>query len=181
MAEGALITLRDTQPLSVDVSELLRRPGATLRLKRTVRMEGLTVPLARVEGSDLTLDLRLDALADGLNLSGTVEGDLAFECRRCLTDVHERARWTVAEVFAEESDEDDPDAYPVIDESIDLEPMLRDAIVLALPANPLCRPDCKGLCPVCGADRNTTDCGHDAGRVDVRWGPLETLRERLEG
>ena len=66
--------------------------------------------------------------------------------------------------------------YQIVDDHIQLEPVVRDAVLLAMPVNPVCKPDCKGLCPECGADRNVTDCGHAGGRVDLRWEPLKQLR-----
>ena len=154
-----------------------------MRLRRALMLEGLEVPLARVqEGSELQLDLRLDALVDGIRARGSVEGEVTVACRRCLTDVAQHTLVNIDELFVGEGEAvADDQAYPLADEAVDLEPMLRDAIVLSLPSNPLCRPDCKGLCPVCGADRNELDCGHDGGRVDIRWGPLADLRRRMEG
>jgi uncharacterized protein len=183
MAEGVLSALRDSQPLSVDVSDLLRTPGATKRVRHGSKMEGLAVPLAWVrDDSEVMIDLRLDALVDGVHVSGSIEGDVTRECRRCLTDVEEHVSLAVSEVFAYPGDEDgDEEAYPIADERIDLGPLVRDVVVLALPLNPLCRPDCKGLCPVCGVQRNDVDCGHSGEPTDIRWGPLEDLRRRMEG
>lgn len=193
MTKGTVITVRTSSPLSVDVSELLRHPGATKRLRFTQETEGLRLPLARVEpGAGLEFDVRLDALVDGIHVAGTVSGTVSLDCRRCLTATTEAVQVEVDELFlastpfsggeadSSETTGIDADAYVIEDEHVDLEPMARDAIVLALPLNPLCREDCKGLCPTCGADRNETDCGHTAERIDIRWGPLERLRERME-
>jgi len=86
----------------------------------------------------------------------------------------------VDELFLHRGEGHEGETYEIAGETIDLVPLVRDAIVLALPMNPLCRADCKGLCPVCGADRNRVDCGHTGERVDIRWGPLAGLREQME-
>jgi uncharacterized protein len=88
-----------------------------------------------------------------------------------VVDVHERFSDRPP---ANEPPEDD-DMYPIVDDRVDLGPLVRDAIVLELPMAPLCRDDCAGLCPVCGANRNEGDCGCVAPR-DPRWANLDVLR-----
>lgn len=182
MMKGVLTALRDSPLLSVDVSELLRRPGATKHVSLTGDLEGLGGEMARVrEGSSLQLDLRLDALVDGVHVGGELSGQLSEQCSRCLRAIDAEVRVSVSELYVYQGEEtDDGDAYAIEDELIDLEPLVRDAVILALPLNPLCRPDCRGLCPRCGADRNENDCGHDVARVDIRWDALSRLRESME-
>ncbi len=177
-----LTALRDSSLLSVDVSELLRRPGATKHVSLTTDLEGLAGEMARVrEGSSLTLELRLDALVDGVLVDGEVAGELVEQCSRCLRAVGDQVRESVSELFVYAGeDTDEGDAYAITDDLIDLEPLVRDAVILALPLKPLCRPDCKGLCLVCGADRNEIDCGHSDARVEIRWDALKRLRETME-
>lgn len=113
--------------------------------------------------------------------SGRLEGTLAGECRRCLTDVTAPVADEVHLFFAEEGDEtaeDDPDVHP-IDASaheLDLRPAIRESYSLAAPQFVLCREDCKGLCPTCGADRNAGECGC-ASATDSRWDALRSLRD----
>ena len=66
-------------------------------------------------------------------------------------------------------------SYPIVGDQIDLEPLVREAVGLELPMAPLCRPDCQGLCPTCGTDRNEVDCGHDGEVFDDRWANLRSL------
>jgi len=99
-------------------------------------------------------------------------------CRRCAEPVEGELTIHVQERFADAplSGPSDEDLYPIApDDTIDLGPMARDAIVLELPMAPLCRDDCKGLCPQCGANRNEGDCGCVAPR-DPRWANLDVLR-----
>ena len=97
-------------------------------------------------------------------------GAVPSRCRAsCGSRVHER--------FADAplAGASDEELYPIVDETIDLGPLARDAVVLELPMAPLCREDCAGLCPQCGANRNEGDCGCVAPR-DPRWANLDVLR-----
>ena len=75
-----------------------------------------------------------------------------------------------------DTDADDLDVYPYQGEEIDLEPLLREQIVLAVPFAPLCSESCRGLCPVCGIDRNTGSCTCDTAPPDPRWSALKNLK-----
>ena len=175
-----MVAKRETPPLSVDVSELLRAPGSSMRVRSTSRSEGLGVALARVEeGSEVAVDLELEALVDGIHVTGALTGSVAARCARCLTDITLPLHAQVSEVATYPGRERD-DAYPIVDEQLDVDQIVRDVVVGDLPFSPLCRPDCAGLCLRCGADRNEVDCGHDAAPVDIRWGPLASLKDRLE-
>jgi len=174
--EEAAITMSERARLSVDVSELLRHPGTSQRLRSRYEMEGIAVALARVPvDTQVLVDVRLDGLVDGVHVAGRVSGVVAMECRRCVKIFNRDVGVEVDELFlpAAEAEEDE---YTITDEEIDLETMVRDAMVLALPLNPVCREDCRGLCSTCGADLNEGDCGHSAQIVDIRWHALEKLR-----
>lgn len=149
--------------------------------------EGLGVALARVpEGSDVRLDLRLESVLEGVLVTGTAEFEVVGECARCLepVDYDEEAEFT--ELFAypatdargrevEEPGEDDPPSR-IEGDLIDLEPVLRDAVVLRLPIAPLCRDDCRGLCPDCGEPLGDGPA-HVHEQLDPRWAALAGLRE----
>jgi uncharacterized protein len=130
-------------------------------------------------GSDLELDLRLEAVMEGVLVSGTARGRAVGECVRCLGEVEQEFHVDLQELYAypghkDDVDEDD-DVREIEDELIDLEPALRDAVVLALPFSPTCRDDCPGLCIECGA-RLADDPGHHHGEaVDARWAALQEL------
>jgi uncharacterized protein len=182
MAEGALIAVRTPPLLSVDVSELLRRPGASERVRIDPCLDGLRVPLAWVPDDEpLHTNVLLEALVDGIHVTGVVAGELALECRRCLREFAQPFALELNDVFLYPGEADDEgDVYRVEGEAIDLEPLIRDVVMLAMPLNPLCREDCKGLCTTCGADLNEVDCGHSQEPVDLRWAGLEQLRRSLE-
>lgn len=180
MVPEGLTTLRDVSQLSVEISELLRHPGASKRLEFSEEVEGLGLDMGRVRPS-LGFDLRLESLVEGILVSGTVQGMYALECIRCLRDFDAPFEVELGEVLAYEGTPGAEEGYQVLGDHAHLEPIVRDALLLTMPLNPLCRPDCKGICPVCGADLNAGDCGHRAERQDMRWEPLARLREALPG
>jgi uncharacterized protein len=179
MAQGAVIAVRNFPPLSVDVSELLRRPGASADVRFNQNLEGVAVPLAHLVQDHAEIVIRLDALIEGIHASGTVGGEVVFECRRCLREFSRPMSVAVDDVFLY-PDELAEGEYRIEGDHIDLEPLVRDTFVLALPLNPLCREDCRGLCVVCGADLNEVDCGHSQEPVDIRWTALHDLRRSME-
>jgi uncharacterized protein len=137
------------------------------------------------EGSDLTLDLHLTSVTEGVYVSGTVSGPLVGECGRCLRAIDDEVRVDIAEMFAYENsttDEttDEDEMGRVRDDLIDLEPAVRDAVVLALPQNPVCRDDCPGMCPDCGVPWDELPAGHGHEQVDSRWAELSKLRSASE-
>ncbi len=144
-----------------------------------------TVVIGIPEGSDLELDLRLEAVMEGVLVTGSVRGQAVGECGRCLDEVTEAVDVTLAELFvyperaavaAQDGDEDDDDLRELDGDFLDLEPALRDAVVPMLPFQPVCRPDCPGLCPVCGA-RLADEPGHSHETLDPRWAALSGLTE----
>ncbi len=156
----------------VDVRDLLDRPGASREVHVSEVIEGLAGELVSVPEA-VRIDLLLESVVEGILASGPVSGRMAFRCARCLKPSGQSFRLQVTELFALGAGEED-DEYPVRDETIDLEPMVRDTVVLALPFSPLCRPDCLGLCERCGGDRNLGECSCGP-EVDPRWAPLAGL------
>ena len=107
-------------------------------------------------------------------------GRLHGPCQRCLTDAVVERELAVQEYQAEDARADEELRSPYVrDDLLDLSAWARDALALALPDQILCRPDCAGLCPVCGRDLNREPHEHTEERVDPRWSPLEELREKL--
>jgi uncharacterized protein len=179
MVPEGLNALREASQLSVEISELLTKPGSSRRLEFSEEVPGLGLDVGRVRPL-MHFELRLDSLVEGVLVAGTVGGAYAFECIRCLRPFEEPFEVGLGEVLAYEGQPGAEEEYQITDDHAHLEPVIRDAVMLAMPLNPLCRPDCKGLCPVCGADLNVTDCGHKAQRTDLRWEPLARLRERFK-
>ncbi len=159
----------------IDVRGLLDAPGSTRMLERAEPIDGLTSELARVPAEEpVEMRLRLESVVEGILVTGDVTAPVAFSCARCLQPGTRRIRADVTELFAEDASPDDEDAYPLAEGEIDLEPMVRDSLVLGFPFSPLCRPDCAGLCERCGGDRNLGECSC-ADEADPRWAALQAL------
>jgi uncharacterized protein len=165
-------------PLVIDTRELGRRPGSMRTIRRAAPApEQLGMDMIRVPvGADLDLDLRLESVMEGVLVSGRVSAPLAGECGRCLEPVTSTIEVELLELYAyPESEAPDDEVSRLVGDLIDLEPALRDAVVLALPLTPLCEDDCPGLCVECGARLADVDCGHSQAPVDPRWAALAEL------
>ena len=174
-------------PLVLDTRELPRRPGALRTVTRVVPAPSdLGLELIKVpEGADLSLDLRLESVSEGVLVSGTVTGPVTGECGRCLRPINDSVVVTVQELYAYEhstTDEttDEDEVGRLQGDLIDLEPAVRDAVVLALPTNPLCRDDCPGLCPECGVHWDDLPADHGHTEIDPRWAALSKLTTESE-
>lgn len=174
-------------PLVLDTRDLPRRPGALRTVERVVPapadlgLEMIGVP----EGADLSLDLRLESVSEGVLVSGTISGPVRGECGRCLHPITESLVVRIQELYAYENSltdatTDEDEVGRLQGDLIDLEPALRDAVVLALPTNPLCRQDCPGLCPECGVHWDELPAGHGHQQVDPRWAGLSKLLSQEE-
>ncbi len=167
-------------PLVLDTRELGRRPGSMREMTLTEPAPadlGIEV-LGVAEGSPVELDLRLEAVMEGVLVTGTARATLTGECARCLEPLVDEIDVRFQELFVYEdhaSDDEEDEVSTLQDDLVDLEPLLRDAVVLALPFQPLCRDDCPGLCTECGARlADDPDHAHDAA-IDPRWAALTEL------
>lgn len=120
-------------------------------------------------------DVTLQSFIGGLRVKGSVSAPWFGVCRRCSDRVLGRSTVDVDERYVDERGPEDEEAYLIENDFIDLAPMVHDAVLLDLPLAPLCKPDCAGLCPVCGGDRNVTMCDCQAP-VDSRWATLDGLK-----
>lgn len=184
MLMESAIRLNPRAPLVLVTHELDRRPGSMITLVRDVPAPADlgTDVIGVTEGSDLHLDLRLESVMEGVLVTGSVSGRATGECIRCLTGLEQRVEVWLTELFAypgaqpEQDDVDavDEDVHELVGDLLDLEPVVRDAVVPALPFKPVCRVDCPGLCSQCGA-RLEDDPDHQHDVVDPRWAALQGL------
>jgi uncharacterized protein len=164
--------------LVFDTHELGRRAGAMKQIQTSVDAPadlGIAV-IGVPPGSPVELDLRLESVVEGVLVTGVAIVVLRGECVRCLTEVSDEMEVDVQELFVYPgSDATEEEASRLEGDLIDLEPLLRDGVVLDLPFQPLCRDDCQGLCIECGANLNDDlDHAHEEP-VDPRWGKLVSL------
>lgn len=167
-------------PYSIQVLDLIRRPGdhreVVLDVPAPERMG--TVVIGVEVGEPVHIDARLESLHEGILVSADVDTVAKGECVRCLIDVEQPIKVEFQELFAYDSDE--AFDHQVIDDRVDLEPAVRDAVVLALPFQPVCQPDCLGLCPTCGV-RLLDEPGHEhEAPIDPRWAALGGIGESLQ-
>ncbi|HVQ48764.1 MAG TPA: DUF177 domain-containing protein [Mycobacterium sp.] len=176
-------------PLVISISRLGRRPGSMLTISETVPSPsriGLDL-IAIAEGAPLTLDLRIESVSEGALVTGTVSAPTSGECARCLTPITGDVEIDLTELFAypDSATDETTDADEVgrvgssgQPDTVDLEQPIVDAIGLALPFAPLCRPDCVGLCPDCGVPLADAEPGHHHEQIDPRWAKLTDIIDR---
>jgi uncharacterized protein len=162
----------------LDVRALSRQPGHLRRVSLDVEVpDDLgTEIISATPGSMVHLDLRLETVAEGIVATGTVTGEFSGECVRCLAPVALTETADFQELYVyPESDAEDDEAFRLSGDDLDLEPAVRDALVLDLPFQPLCRPDCPGLCVQCGFPYAEDPGHHHDDGIDPRWAALQVL------
>jgi uncharacterized protein len=173
-------------PFVIDTRTLGRRPGSMREDSYTVPAPAdLGVEMVGVpEGTEIELDLRLEAVMEGVLVSGTARSPLSGECARCLDpltssiEVELQELYVYSDTRSGESAEDDERRLE--GDLIDLEPVVRDAMVLALPLSPLCRDDCPGLCTDCGVRLAEAGPDHHHDAVDPRWAALQGMLDQRQ-
>lgn len=167
-------TVRRGRPWLVQVAALRRQPGSSRQVAVSAPIEELAVSNAWVpDGTEVAFEGRLEAAIGGLVVLGRVSAPWEGVCRRCLGTARGVLDIQVRELT---SDEPDPElGYRVTADWLDLEPIVHDACILELPLAPLCREDCQGLCPRCGANRNSEPCSCEDVPADPRWAALAGL------
>ena len=166
-----------SNPLLVSAAELLRRPGSERLLDVLVPLANLGIDDDERFTADAGVDvrLRLEGLSDGIVVDGRLSVPWHGTCRRCLTETGGVSESEVHELYQRALT--DPDAFELIGDQLDLAPVVRELVLLDAPANPLCRPDCEGLCPTCGANLNDGRCGCVRVGEDPRWSALDQLKD----
>lgn len=162
-------------PYALRVRDLAHRPG-----EMREHSLDITVPdamgagvIAVQVGAQMQIDLRLEGLHEGVLVSGHASAEAEGECSRCLIAISEPVEVDFAELFAYDASEEFD--FFVHDDLVDTEQVVRDAVVLALPFQPVCRPDCPGLDPVTG--ERLADIGEPRAHevLDPRWAALSGL------
>lgn len=178
LLKGTAVPHRMLDPRSglvFDTHELSRRAGVMKQVTRVADApDGIGIDVIGVPpGSPIDFDLRFESVVEGVLVTGTAEVRLRGECARCLDEILDSVEIDIQELYCyPDKERDDAEASRIEGELIDLEPVLRDAVVLDLPFTPLCQPDCAGLCPQCGANLNR-DPRHEHGEAtDPRWAGL---------
>lgn len=165
-------------PMTFDITRLGRRPGAMVTVRNTVPTPArIGLDMIAIEaGAPLELDLQVQSVFEGVLVTGTVTAPTAGECARCLTPLDGTVQVRLTELFAypdstTEATTEEDEVGHIVDDIIDLEQSIVDAVGLELPFSPVCTPDCPGLCPECGVPL-AAEPGHQHDRIDPRWAKL---------
>ncbi|GAA1169143.1 DUF177 domain-containing protein [Ornithinimicrobium humiphilum] len=181
-------------PWVVDTRELVRRPGSMRELSRTVSApERIGTDVIAIQADHtVEMELRLESVVEGVLVTGTVQAEASGLCVRCLDDVGETLEVFFQELFAyperashhsavaashkggKDQQTDEEEQHVLDGDLMDLEEIVRDAVVTALPFQPVCQDDCPGLCSECGA-RLADDPDHHHDVIDPRWSALASL------
>jgi uncharacterized protein len=175
-------------PLILYVAELQRRPGSRRAERIPVVLDGLAISTSQVDpGAPIDVDVVVESLSSSIVVAGTVSAPWTGPCRRCLGDAHGVATADVREIF--EARPTEGETYPLTGDHIDLEPLVRDAVLLSLPLAPLCSEDCQGPAPDLVAvaapgapdddlaDPPVDPDGEEPGPLaDPRWAALDDLK-----
>jgi uncharacterized protein len=165
------------RPFIVGVADLHFRTGAKRHDVLTGKTAAMVVTETRVpDDSTLDIDVVLSSvpgMGGGVLATGTAVTTWLAECRRCSAPIAGRMEVQFTEEFVIDAVEGE--TYPIHQESVDLEVVAREAILLDLPLAPLCREECAGLCPTCGTDLNEGTCSCVPTVADPRWGALSVL------
>lgn len=167
------------KPYVLDVRAFGRRPGTSAQVHRTIAApERIGGDLLGIEaGEEIDLDLQVQAVSEGVLVTGTVSADTAGQCARCLGDVSGAVNVYLTELYAYPDSEtvkttDDDEIYRIDDDFIDLEQAIVDAVAMELPLDPTCTDDCPGLCQRCGEKLAELEPGHAHEELDPRWAGL---------
>ena len=188
----------EDSPWAVSVAQVASRPGQSKEIDATFPApSGIGDEIVGVdEGADVSVVGSFDSIVDGLILNARISAPVHAECTRCLKPIQRDWTVNVTSFFPYEDKsaagkggkagkngkEEEVDTYPLLDGGAwaDLEALLRDTLVEELPLQPLCKPDCKGLCSQCGIDLNENP-DHQHDMTDIRFAALEGLKAKLEG
>ena len=183
-----MATLDAASPWVFDTRELVRRAGAMVETSRVVTAPDQigTDVIAIKAGHPVEVDLRMESVLEGVLATGSVRATATGECVRCLDDINNNVDVRFQELFAYSDraahhhqvagDDDENDVRELEGDLMDLEELIRDAVVTALPFQPVCRDDCPGLCSECGA-RLADDPDHHHDVIDPRWSALADLAQ----
>ncbi|WP_063000298.1 YceD family protein [Nocardia mikamii] len=172
----------------LDTRSLGRAPGSIRQVHRVVTAPakiGLDL-IAIPAGAEIDLDLTLQAVSEGVLVTGSVSAPIEGECSRCLESFTDDLELEITELFAypdsatEQTTEED-EVYRLVDDMIDVEPVVTDAVGLELPLQPLCEPDCAGLCPECGVRMAIAGPDHTHEILDPRWAGLAKFASETPG
>lgn len=159
------------------IRSLVGKPGTMEQMEFQIELEERwgTEMVEIPNGDPVSIELRLESVHEGILATGNAVGTAKTECSRCLQPLDEPFRVAFQELFAYSGQSDDD--LLVIDNTVNLEEVVRDAVVISFPFQPVCDEDCLGLCAECGINLNDHPDHVHEGQIDPRWAELKKLKE----
>lgn len=172
---------RSNGPFALSVRDIVRKPGEMREHDLSVTLtERWGEGIVSVEaGAEVDIDVRVESVHEGILASGTADTRYDGVCGRCLADVSEPIEVEFQELFAYPGEEETD--FEVQDDHVDLETLVRDAVVLSLPFQPVCQPDCPGLDPETGKRRTKSTEAENPAPIDPRWSALREIADQDQG
>ncbi len=162
--------------LRLEVGDSLKNPGQSYPFQGELTIaEELEVLGDPVSFSDIAGSGTVPGSGEGGGIRCEVRANATSRCALCLVPVKVSLSCEVDAAYMRNPDPADPDLYPLVGHSIELDEAVREALLLELPIRFLCKIDCKGLCPVCGTNLNLTGC--ECAETQEAQGPLAALRD----
>jgi uncharacterized protein len=162
------------KPVYVDVAELLKKPGEEILFSGPVQLDPVRLGQEQIEfEGPFAVGVRLSNAGQGVLIKGSADGSLRLQCSRCLEWFAHPVRLEIDEVAVARDDARKDGLFPIEEKKIDLVPVVYENALLAVPIKPLHRPDCAGLCAVCGKNLNEEPHTHETEEIDERLAPLK--------
>ena len=165
----------------LDASNALRYPGQEYPFENAIELEEMEFAGDPIRFSDITAKGVMTGAGEEVSVRADVTATMHSRCVRCLEDVEMPMSASFDAVFARKPDPDDPDLYCFEASTVELTDAVRDALIMEIPMVILCSEDCKGLCPVCGVNRNIQSCTcQEGGEVANPFAALKAIVQNDE-
>ena len=193
------MSAKSESPFRVNLHELPRRAGEMRQYQlKFPAPEAIGTPLLAIPaGEPIEIKFRAESVSDGVLVTGEISSRAKGECGRCLEALDRELTHKFQELFnyesrmpqrsgaqhkgeEDEANEVDDELFALDGDFADLEVPIRDAVILAMPINPVCRPDCRGLCSECGERLDSLPEGHSHTKIDPRWSGLAGWQQPKE-
>ena len=162
---------------TLDVSRALKNPGQVFPFQAEIELPEMEIFSDTVRFEDVACEGGFLSTDDGrISVRAQARARVVAHCSRCLEEVREDVHADIDALYARTPDPEDPDQYSFEASTLELTDAVRDAVVLELPMRFLCKPDCKGLCPTCGANLNLSACTcQEGGEVTNPFSALKSI------
>lgn len=160
--------------MKINIQQIHQQKDQTLALQFETSFDDVVKSVRNLTGlSPLEVNVKLKRTGEEqIDVTGTLQGEMTLICSRCLKRFPKTVEVEIDEIYANQGDHEDSDFWPIEQGELDLTPMLRENLVLAIPFAPICAEDCKGLCSVCGNNRNIEPCSCEDQKIDPRFEKL---------